>query len=92
MKRFLNVEISGQSFTISSDAEESYVLKVAGYVDQKMQELSRGSKPTAKSNVATLTALNIADEYHRLKEAHETVLKRLSQLSKQVSGKLSEEA
>jgi cell division protein ZapA len=87
----MNVEILGQSFTISSDAEEGYILRVAGYVNDKMQELSRASKPAAKSNVAMLTALNIADEYYRLKEAHETMLKRINQLSKQVSVKLSEE-
>ena len=92
MKRSLNVEILGQSFTISSDAEESYILRVASYVNEKMQELSRASKPAAKSNVAMLTALNIADEYYRLKEAHEAMVKRVNQLSKQVSARLSEEA
>ena len=91
MKRSLNVEILGQSFTISSDAED-YILRVANYVNDKMQELSRASKPAAKSNVAMLTALNIADEYYRLKEAHEIMLKRVNQLSKQVSARLSEEA
>lgn len=91
MKRSLNVEILGQSFTISSDADEGYVLRVAGYVNDKMQELSRASKPAAKSNVAMLTALNIADEYHRLKEAHEVMVKRIAQLSKQVSSKIGDE-
>jgi len=91
MKRSLNVEILGQSFTISSDAEENYILRVASYVNDKMQELSRASKPAAKSNVAMLTALNIADDYYRLKEAHETMLRRVNQLSKQLSARLTEE-
>ena len=91
MKRALDVEILGQKFTISSDAEESYMLKVAGYVDQKMQELSRASKSPAKSNVAMMAALNIADEYHKLKDVHEAVLNRVNQLSKQLSVTLSEE-
>jgi hypothetical protein len=39
-----------------------------------------------------LTALNIADEYHRLKETHETMVKRVNQLSKELSARLSEEA
>jgi cell division protein ZapA len=89
MKKALDVEILGQKFTISSDAEESYMLKVADYVDGKMQELMRASKPVGKSNVAMLAALNIADEYYRLKDAHETVLNRLDQLSKKVSTTLS---
>jgi cell division protein ZapA (FtsZ GTPase activity inhibitor) len=56
-----------------------------------MQELMRSSKPVAKSNVAMLAALNIADEYHRLKDTHEAILTRLDQLSKKLSTTLSEE-
>ncbi len=91
MKKALNVEILGQKFTISSDAEEGYMLKVAGYVDGKMQELMQSPKPVAKSNVAMLAALNIADEYHRLKDTHEAILARLDQLSRKLSMTLSEE-
>jgi cell division protein ZapA len=91
MKKALDVEILGQKFTISSDAEEGYMLKVAGYVDGKMQELMRASKSVAKTNVAMLAALNIADEYHRLKDAHEAILHRLEQLSKKVTMTLTDE-
>ena len=91
MKKALDVEILGQKFTISSDAEEGYMLKVAGYVDSKMQELMQASKPVAKTNVAMLAALNIADEFHRLKDSHEAVLNRLDQLSKKISMTLTEE-
>jgi cell division protein ZapA (FtsZ GTPase activity inhibitor) len=38
-----------------------------------------------------LAALNIADEYHRLKDMHETILSRLNQLSKKLSTTLTEE-
>jgi cell division protein ZapA len=92
MKKALEVEILGQKFTISSDAEENYMLKVAGYVDEKMQELSRSSKPLAKANIAVLAALNIADEYHRLKDTHDAILSRLNQLSKKLSTTLTEES
>ena len=91
MKKALDVEILGQRFTISSEAEEGYMLKVAGYVDNKMQELMRSSKPVAKTNVAMLAALNIADEYHRLKDSHDAILNRLDQLSKKLSMTLREE-
>ena len=91
MKKALDVEILGQKFTISSDADEDYMLKVAGYVDAKMQELMQASKPAAKTNVAMLAALNIADEYHRLKDTHESILQKLDQLSKKLSTTLTEE-
>ncbi len=91
MKKALDVEILGQKFTISSDAEEAYMLEVAGYVDGKMQELMQASRPVAKTNVAMLAALNIADEFHRLKDSHEAILNRLDQLSKKISTTLTEE-
>lgn len=91
MKKALDVEILGQKLTISSDADETYMRKVVGYVDDKMQELERAAKPVAKSNIPMLAALNIADEYHRLKDIHETILSRLNQLSKKLSTTLTEE-
>lgn len=91
MKKALDVQILGQKFTISSDAEESYMLRVAGYVDGKMQELMRSPKSVTKSNVAMLAALNIADEYYRLKDAHDAILNRLDQLANKLSTRLSEE-
>ena len=91
MKKALDVEILGQRLTISSDAEEAYMMKVAEYVDEKMQELARSAKPVARSTIPMLAALNIADEYHRLKDAHESILSRLNQLSKKLSTTLTEE-
>ena len=91
MKKTVDVEIMGQKFTVSSDAEESYVLKVAGYVDGKTQEVLKTARSVAKPNVAMLAALNIADEYHRLKDRHEAVLHRLNHLSKRLSTTLTEE-
>jgi cell division protein ZapA len=91
MKRALDVEILGQKFTISSDADETHMLKVAGYVDGKMQEILRSSKALAKPNIGMLAALNIADEYHRLKESHEAMLHKVSQLSRKLSTTLTEE-
>ena len=67
------------------------MLKVAGYVDGKMQEIMQSPKTVTKSNVAMLAALNIADEYHRLKDAHDAILTRLDQLSKKLSMRMTEE-
>jgi cell division protein ZapA (FtsZ GTPase activity inhibitor) len=37
-----------------------------------------------------LAALNIADEYHRLKDTHEAILNKLNQLSKKLSTTLAD--
>jgi cell division protein ZapA len=91
MKKAFDVEIMGQRLTVSSDAEENYVHRVAGYVDGKMQQALKTAPPVARSNIAMLVALNIADEYHRLKESHDDLLNRLGQLSRKLSNTLNEE-
>ena len=91
MKKAVDVEIMGEKFTVRSDAEESYVRKVAVYVDGKMQEVMKTTRPIGKSSVAMLAALNIADEYQRLKENHEAIMQRLNHLSKRLSTTLTEE-
>ncbi len=91
MKKAVDVEIMGERFTVRSDGDESYVRKVAGYVDGKMQEVMKTTRPVAKSSVAMLAALNIADEYQRLKDNYDAIMQRLNHLSKKLSTTLTEE-
>ena len=91
MTKPVEVEIMGQNITLRSEEEESYVRRVAGYVDGKMQEVVKTTRPIAKFNVAMLAAMNIADEYHRLKERYDTMLDRMDDLSKRLSITLTEE-
>lgn len=82
----------GEKFTVRSDADDAQVRKVAGYVDGKIQEaLKAGRAPVGKSSLVLLAALNIAEEYHRLKDEHEAMLDRLQGLSKRLSKTLTEE-
>ncbi len=91
MKKPVEVEIMGQNVTLRSEEDESYVRRVAGYVDEKMQEVVKNTRPIAKFNVAVMAALNIADEYHRLKDRYDTMINRLDLLSKRLSITLTEE-
>lgn len=92
MQKAVDVEIMGQKFTLKSDDEEQYVLKVAAYVDGKMQEVGNHASPIGKFNTAMLVALNIADEYHRLKDAYEMVTGRVCRLSERLSTTLTEDS
>ena len=56
------VRIYGQEYNISGEASREHIMRVADYVDNKMQEI--GSAVNASnSGVAVLAAVNIADEY-----------------------------
>ena len=91
MKKPVDVEILGQKLVLRSEEEEIYVRKVAGYVDIKMKEVLKGNQPVTKANAAMLAALNIADEYHRLKDRYEEVLTRLDRWSERLSITLTKE-
>ncbi len=65
MKKTTEIAIMGQKIMIKSDSDEDYVQKVAGFVDQKIQEVMQSTKSVASLNVAILAAMNIADEFFK---------------------------
>ena len=80
MQKAVEVKIMGQKVVLRSDDEEQYIRRVAEYVDGKMQEVSKSTNSKSKYSVAMLAALNIADEYHRLKDSHDMITTRVDQL------------
>ncbi|MBR0140092.1 MAG: cell division protein ZapA [Firmicutes bacterium] len=55
------VRIYGQEYSISADMPREYIMRVADYVDGKMNELGLASN-IPMSSVAVLAAVNICDE------------------------------
>ncbi|MFC1668902.1 cell division protein ZapA [Spirochaetota bacterium] len=64
----VKVEIFGNSYNIQGDASPEYIQKLADYVDDKMEEVSKNVSQGNLAQIAILVALNIADEYHQLKK------------------------
>mgnify|MGYP003394788070 CR=1 FL=1 len=65
MKKLIEVEIYGQTFTVTSEDEEAYVHSLAAYVDRFMRQVGGSTKATVPLRVAIMAALGIADEYHK---------------------------
>lgn len=96
-KRSVVVHIAGQRLVVRSDADEAYVQRLAGYVDERVCEVQRSSKRVPSQSLAVLAALNIADELFQEREKR-TELKRkirdksravLSYLDKEVKARFS---
>ena len=68
----VTVEILGQRYPIRSSLDTTYVTELAAYVDQKMQAASDRIAGGDSLRVAVLAALNIADEYFRLRQGNAT--------------------
>jgi cell division protein ZapA len=68
MPHNIKVQIFGQMFPIQGDLEESYVQKLAEYVDEKMRAIADMTPTVDTQKVAILAALAIADELHSLRK------------------------
>ncbi len=73
------VRIGKVDYILSSTSDEEYVRRVAGFVDKKLDELTRADKRLSTAMAAILTAVNIADEYFSTKEDGETLRGQLLQ-------------
>lgn len=76
-KNRLTVDIYGQQYRLSGRASNNHMRMVAGYVDDKMNEIGKGNHRLDTAKIAVLTAVNIADEYVRLRQEYEELLKLL---------------
>ncbi|MBI3798177.1 MAG: cell division protein ZapA, partial [Deltaproteobacteria bacterium] len=65
MKRLIEVEVFGQTFTVNSEDDETYVRQLASYVDQRMRQVGGTAKTAVSLRVAIMAAMSIADEYYK---------------------------
>ncbi len=88
------VRIFGKEYPIASDQNPEYVRTLAAFVDEKMNEVSGGADTATATRVAVLAALNIADEYMRLRNEKEKFISlvegRVSKAIKMVEEKLAQ--
>ncbi len=62
MTKTIEVDIYGQRYAITGEADEQYIRRLAAYVDEQMRGVAQGLKTTTPSKLAVLTAINIAHQ------------------------------
>ena len=62
------INIFGREYTVRGDVSESDMQRVANLVDSKMREIAQVAPHLAEHKIAVLAALNIAENYLRLKD------------------------
>ena len=67
--RVVPVEIAGQRYPIRSSLDPEYVARLATYVDEKMRAAADTSPSGDSMRLAIITALNVADELFRCRDA-----------------------
>lgn len=62
MIKTIDVEICGQRYAIQGEADDDYVKRLAGHVDEQMRTLSKSMKTATMSKLAVLAAINITHQ------------------------------
>lgn len=84
----IRVDIYGTEYQLRGNASTGHIRLVAGLVDDKMREIASHNPRLDLNRLAVLAAVNIADEYMRLREEYEELLKILEQTEERKQGRL----
>ena len=73
-KEVIYIQILGREYPVDAGAGDAlYINSLARYVEEKMEEIKQNTNIVDTSKIAVLAALNIADEFFRLKQSRESV-------------------
>jgi cell division protein ZapA len=62
LSKTVQIEIYGQRYSVTGDADEEYIQQVARFVDEQMRTLAGSMKAASMSKLAVLAAINIAHQ------------------------------
>jgi cell division protein ZapA len=82
----IEINILGQKYTVRGDADEEYIKKLALYVDEKLKEIHAANPNITPMKAAILASLTIADELHKIRDAHETAAKNIEEKTNALTG------
>ncbi len=68
MKTEVEVEVFGQKHIVVGKSDPLYIRGIAEYVDEAMVKLSGNMRTATAAQLATLVAINLADELFRLRK------------------------
>ncbi len=81
----VNVEILGQSLTVSSDHGDEWAKALAAAVDERIKLIRASSRAVNSVSVAILAALKFADELERLRQDHQALIDQIEALNRRLS-------
>lgn len=82
-KNKVTVEIYGQKYKLMGKVSAGHLQMVAQFVNEKMNEIGEKSPALDTVKISVLSAINIADEYFKLKKEHEELLNMLDEKTKE---------
>jgi cell division protein ZapA len=80
----ITIKIREREYTIRGADDKEQMVRVAAYVDQKLQEISSSSKGLNDEKTAILAALDIAGDYFQLIKEKEDLLREINNRSQKL--------
>jgi cell division protein ZapA len=84
LKKQYHIRVLGEDISVLSDSGDEYVETVVKYVNDKVKEIQNTTKTINTVHVAILAALNIADEYYKVKEIKEDICQQMESRSEKL--------
>ena len=73
------VEIFGETYPLKSDEPADYVRRLAKLVDDNMRDVAKKTRSFSGTKIGVLAALQLADEYCKLKKDYDELLALLEE-------------
>ncbi len=70
----ISVDIFGTKYSLRTDSDPEYVHKLGQMVDERMRKVSLATHSFSGMHIGVLTALELADEYCKLKKQYDDLL------------------
>ncbi|MFC2740849.1 cell division protein ZapA [uncultured Selenomonas sp.] len=78
-KKKVVVEIFGEVYPLKSDEPADYVRQLAKLVDDNMRDVAKKTRSFSGTKIGVLAALQLADEYCKLKKDYDELLALLEE-------------
>jgi len=84
LKKRYEIKILGQELAVISDAEDEQVANVVRFVNERMEDIVRQSDGLRTLDVAILAALNISEDFLKLKGVNQDLCDQLTRRSEKL--------
>lgn len=71
------IKIGDVEYSLISDEPYEYVLKIADYVNEKVDKIKKQSTKISNQMAAVLACVNITDEYFKLRKTEDELIKNV---------------
>lgn len=71
------IKIGDVDYTLVTDEPYEYVMKIADYVNEKVDKLKKQSSKMSNQMATVLSCINICDEYFKLKKTEDELIKNV---------------